>query len=294
MQLRYRLYPYPILSEDNDDYVDSKFEVNLDNALIGNKLHLEFNTELKNEVLENLVKKGDVEFVYHLESSEAGFRTTINTRDKGKKHTINLDELGNQLQICPFLIAERDIKNYTNEKFHSDYRGLKFSIEKGCVLGFSSQYTINLVKENELGYTPSIFSIIKDKKEDAQGLLVDFNNNKIVIKIPEIIYYKLDLLKENIALKSIINSLIVFPALLYVLEEISKISTYERYNFESYSWYRSINNALKSGFSCDFESEKFKNLNYLEVAQEMINTPFDNAITNLASGYIVEDEEDFE
>lgn len=290
MQLRHRFYPYPILVEGGDDYKNSRFSVDIEDELDGYKLKLTFKTELDNDELTKLLKKGDVEFLFHLESSEAGYRSVVTTNQKKKTFLIELDQLGSRLQICSFLVAKNNLEKYVNSNFHEDYMGFTFPIEKGCILGIAGQYDIDLEKENELGYTPSIFSIIRDKSEDAQGMLVDYNNAKIVIRIPNDSYNKLDVIKKNMLIKSTLNSLIVMPALIFVLEEVSKTEEHERYTLENLSWYRSINNALLEIYNCDFDSNSFKDLNYLEVAQKLINVPFDESLNYLYKGF----QEDFD
>lgn len=286
MRLRHRLYPYPILAKRIDDYQDSEFSVDVEDELDGHKLKLTFRAELKNDGLNELLKKGDVEFLFHLESSEVGYRTAIKTNKKEKVFSIDLEQLGVKLEICSFLVARKDLATYSNSKLHEDYEGFTFSIEEGCVLGIGTDYIINLQKDNELGYTPSIFSIVRDKRENAQGMVVDYyNNSKIVIRIPSDSYNKLDLIKENMLIQSTLISLIYLPALLYVLEEVSKTEEQDRYPFEDLSWYRSIDNALMEIYNCNFDSGDFKNLNYLEVAQKLINVPFDDALNYTYRGF---------
>ena len=58
MEIKKRLFPYPVLSEDSDDYIDSSFNVEakmLDNNL--NNIKLSFSMTLDNKGLKHLIDK---------------------------------------------------------------------------------------------------------------------------------------------------------------------------------------------------------------------------------------------
>ena len=161
MVIRHKMYPYPVLAEFLDDYINSKFEVTAEIVTHGYDQRLYFNVTLKNEGLQQLIREGKAYYVYHLECSQTGFRKAITTQEKISDIIISHKEVCGKLQICPFIVAATDIKNYTNTAFHPDYEGLPFSIEAGCVLAIASPREIIITKEiDDLAKIPSIFSIV--------------------------------------------------------------------------------------------------------------------------------------
>ena len=58
MNIRYRLYPYPVLAYFNDDYVDSKFDVSAQCENRGYDIEIIVNVELVNEKLNDMIKQG--------------------------------------------------------------------------------------------------------------------------------------------------------------------------------------------------------------------------------------------
>ncbi len=295
MEIRSKLYPYPVLSYYSDDYVDSNFETVIASVRDGYNIRLNFLAEVNNTGLLDLLSSGKTKIVYHLECAQTGFRTAISTSKNEFSHIIMDKMISGRLQVCPFIVAETEILDYVNPKFHEDYRGFKFTIEEGCVMAVGKQVNINIDKDiNSLLNTPSVFSIIKNDDELASGMVVELNYKKIVIKLPEREFFNFKSLKGQVLIQSILNSLVVIPALTYVLEEVSKRESNERYEYSSYAWYRAIKKSLANKFSCDIESDKFSDRNMLETAQKLINVPLSDALQTLSSGYGNTNEEEDE
>ncbi|MEK5413926.1 hypothetical protein [Paenibacillus sp. FSL L8-0708] len=295
MEIRYKLYPYPVMSYYSDDYVNSSFDTTIDPKKDGLNIRIDFLTNLNNVELTKYLTQGKVKFVYHLECAQTGFRTALQTSNSEFTYIISNKKICGRLQICPFIVAIHDIPDYVNSSFHEDYRGFKFLIEAGCVMAVGKQVNIDIEKNiNDLSNTPSVFSIIKNADETALGMIVDLDQKKIVIKLPERDYYNYKSIKDEAVIQPVLNSLVVVPALTYVLEELNRRDPSERYEYSSYSWYRAIKKALSNQFQCDVESDQLSKFNMLEVAQKMINIPISDALQALSSGYKSEDEEDTE
>ncbi|MCL2111269.1 MAG: hypothetical protein FWH32_03260 [Clostridiales bacterium] len=295
MDIRYKLYPYPVLSSYADDYENSCFDAKISPKRDGHGIRFDFFAKLVNEELNELLEKGKACFVYHLECAQTGYRTVVATGNAETTHFVSDKSVRGRLQICPFIIATEDLPAYVNRGFHSDYRGFKFSIEAGCVMAVGSQVNIDIDNEiNDLSNTPSVFSIIKNDDKAAQGMVVDMEYRKIVIKLPEEEFYNFKSIRDEIVIKPVLNSLVVIPALTYVLEEVAKRDTGERYEYSSYSWYRAIKKALATKFNCDIESEQLSEKNILELSQKLIDTPITDALRVLSDGYGNISEEDDE
>jgi hypothetical protein len=295
MEIRYKLYPYPVLAYFSDDYVDSSFETAIVPKKDGYSIRIDFLSDLKNAELTELLMDGKVKIVYHLECAQTGFRTAIQTSDSEFTHIISHKTISGRLQICPFIVAIDILPAYVNSSFHKDYRGFKFLIEAGCVMAVGKQVNIEIEKNiSDLSNTPSVFSIIKNADETAMGMIVDMDQKKIVIKLPEKEYYNYKSIKDEAKVQPVLNSLVVIPALTYVLEELNKRDSDERYEYSSYGWYRAIKKALANQFQCDVESDQLSMLNMLEIAQKLINIPISDALETLSGGYGSATEEDEE
>lgn len=286
MEIRYKLYPYPVLSYYTDDYENSRFDAVISPKKDGFNIRIDFLAELDNRGLTEMLADGKVKFVYHLECAQTGYRVALSASQIKTTHLISNRQICGRLQICPFIVAAEDIPAYVNSSFHEDYCGFKFAIEAGCVMAVGKQVNIDVDKDiNDLSNTPSIFSIVRNDDECALGMIADMEHRKIVIKLPEQEFYNYKSLRSEAVIQPVLNSLVVVPALTYVLEEIVKRDIDERYEYSSYAWYRAIKKALAAKFNCDIDSEQLSEQNMLEFAQKLINIPLSDALQTLSNGY---------
>jgi len=295
LEIKSRFYPYPVLSHFSDDYVNSNFDVEVSATIDNYGVKIDFSANVNNLELSNLLSYEQIAFVYHLECSQTGYREAISTFLNETLHFVSDKKINGKLQICPFIIAKEEIKGYVNSCFNEDYKGFRFDLEQGCIMAVGKQVDINVENEiNDFSNTPSVFSIVKNDNESDTAMVVDFHYKKIVIKLPEKDFYNFKSLRGRAIVQSVLNALVITPALAYVLEEVSKRNAQEKYEYSSYSWYRAIKKALSNKFGCDIEQDGFTEKNMLELSQKLINSPLTEALDTLSSGYLGDYEEDDE
>lgn len=287
MEIRYKLFPYPVLAYYSDDYSDTTFDATINLCRYGYNIRIDFISALTNTGLKKLIEQDMAKYVYHLECAQTGYRHVVITDKELESYILSNKEVCGKLQICPFIVATNDIEGYTNTAFHDDYAGMSFDIEAGCILAIGKQVNADIEKEIEdLGNTPSVFSIVCNADASVTEMLVDISNNqKIIIKMPLNDYYNYKQLSKAPEAQSILNAITVIPALAYTLSEISKLSIDEREQYQEYGWYRTIQKTLHAKFSCDIESDDFDQENPLILAQRLINNPATDALKTLCTGF---------
>lgn len=185
MEIKYKLYPYPVLSSYSNDYGTGAFDVAIDIVRDGYDLRIDFLATLTCQSLQDCIKQGVAKFVYHLECSQTGFRTVVQTDKVSEVYTLLNKAVNGKLQICPFVVAVDDLKGFTSPDFHEDYQGIAFDIEAGCVMAVGKMVTVDISKDiDDLANTPSIFNISKNPDESCKQMLVDMSQRKIIIKLP--------------------------------------------------------------------------------------------------------------
>lgn len=286
MEIKYKLYPYPVLSQYSDDYKIGEFDVSIDIVRDGYNLRADFLATLTSPGLKELIKSGKAQFVYHLECSQTGFRTAIQTTNTSESYTISNKSVNGKLQICPFIVAAEDIPAFSIEDFHDDYSGTSFDIEAGCVMAVGKMATIDISKDiDDLTNAPSVFSIIRNADTSCRQMLVDMSGRKIVIKLPLNDYYSYKQLSKTPQTQAILNSLTIIPALTYVLAELKCMSVNDRMENADALWYKTISKVLLKQFDCNIESDEFNSCNCIELAQKLINDPISDAFHMLTSGF---------
>lgn len=286
MDIRYKMYPYPVLAYFLDDYKDKHaFDAKITQVKDGFNTKLVFEATLTNKDLLGLVRNGKALFVYHMECSQTGFRKVIRTDKFSLSYVLSNREVKNIVQICPFIVATEDITSYSCADFDDDYKGLTFDIEEGCVLAVGQQVDADVSDSiDDLANTPSIFSIVQNTDEAIKEMKVDGNGDKIVIQLPFNDYYSYKSLSQNPKFEPVLNALTIVPALVFVIEEI-KLWNREEMNSREINcgWFRSIKHVLSKEFNCDVESG-LSDMDSMELAQKLIGSPLPSAFAELSGG----------
>ncbi len=287
MKVRNKMYPYPVLSSYADDYVGSKFDVNSSFSMDGYDLKLDFSVELENNQLMDLLEDGSAIIVYHIENSLAGFRNVYETDSLNHSIKIPIRRVKDRVEICSFIIAKKNISNYTNNSFNPDYgKGVSFDIEKGCVLAVANPFELNVPKiQEELKDRNSFISIIG--KDDISALQVNLDKKeKLVIYLPMETYKSYRPMSNNPAIKQILVSAIIIPALIYTFEYLKNLAKEDDANFnsrlEEFDWLKALQTILSKR---PFEEKDFKswikNADSLVWSQKLLNTPITGCIYQL-------------
>ena len=274
MELKYKIFPYPVIANYLNDYKNAKFEVEITVNRDGKNVEFVISDKLENEEIDKMIKNGLLKMVSHFECSKTGYRKVFDIRDNNKV-IIHESQLNGKLQICTFVITANKINGYTNKDFHDDFRGMKFDFEAGSILGIANQIDFNVEKnKDDLKNTESIFSIQKNMDSNENNMLIDINMNKICIKLPEETYSIYKNLSSQFELRNLLNSIVILPALIFVFAELSKIDENERYeSYSTYGWYKSLRKTIKESFDIEIESIEFNNQNIIELSQKLIDSP---------------------
>mgnify|MGYP001106733400 CR=1 FL=1 len=282
MQLRNRYYPYPVIVEVGDYYENSKFSSSVNQEMEGYDAKITITVELNDTLLLQKIEQGEVVYAHHIECPQTCYRRVIKTKEKVKDILLKDKDVNGIVQICSFVIAEKDIDKYTNESFAADYRGWKFNIEKGCILAIGNQYNVRINKiRDDLANTSSIFSIVPNADHTENNLLVDLGQQKIVISLPEKTYQQYYNIQGYIDIQPAMHSMIIVPALVYVFSELRSTENLEE--MEYYRWYRSLKKAC-NGIGINIDEEGLKKMDLFKVAQQLLNSPISKAIEYSAMG----------
>lgn len=175
MEIKNRLYPHPVLRENNDDYINSSFEMDLSYERDIKRLKLNISFKLNNKTLEKMILDEKAQYVIHIECPKTSYRKIITTTEKILSENLKDENILGKIQVTSFIVVKENILDYENESFNSDYFGMKFNLEKGTILAIGDSYKIDVDKEKEsLGNVPSIFTICKKMTTDETGINIEY------------------------------------------------------------------------------------------------------------------------
>lgn len=291
MNITKRLYTYPVLSNEKDDYVNSTIKVEAKHAMSGvNTLELDFDIEMNCDVLKNMINNGQAAYIIHLECSTTAFRTAIKSQIPHIHKEIPISRLNGNVEMVAFIIATENIKHFKSKDWNEDFGDIDFNLEKGSVLAYENLNELNITKDyEEFSNASSIFMVYKRITDEIKPIDVELEGHKIRIGLGSDEYKIYTRFYKRSEMQPILNSMIILPALVYVFEELKQQGGIEQYR--NRKWYESLEQAyIKRGINLEDEilSEDKKSI---VLAQEAMDFPINYALTQIENLYSTEEDE---
>lgn len=281
MEIRNRLFPYPVLCDETDDYIEGFFDVEMISMESMNNLELTFDFKLENDDLENLIRKGQAKYVIHLECRYTSYRKVIKTDLKEIQCSIPKSRVNKEIDIVAMIVATTEIEGYYSSLLNEDYLGEEINFEHAAILAYENMPKILISKNyEELAGNESLFSIIRVEYPDPDEehpLDIVLNDDRIKIRVDANTYDSYIKFQQSSA---IAMSMFVLPALLFMIDAVREDESCSAY--ESKNWYMKMKQYYKSQ-GRDLENELIGEArkNALELAQEMLKNPIGKAYKEL-------------
>lgn len=275
MDIKYKLYPYPVLVSGTDDYLSSSFQFKADVEKGIRELKFTFTMELDNDGLKGRIEKGQAEFLVHIECPQTCYRTVAASCQPVFHTKIQEKFLNGKVSLCAFIVARTDIAAYTNADFNPDYGGITFSIDRGGILAVGGQYDVNVVKDTEeLAKIPSIFTICKYAADADGSMKIDMDGDKIVVALSDRSFQNYKMMSNMPDLLPVFHAMIIVPALIFIFETMRREGTEE---YEYRRWYLAIKKTLAK-YGITLGHEMLSNIPSYDLAQKLLDLPIDRAL----------------
>lgn len=280
MDIRHRLYPYPVLSDNTSDYVNSSFSMDLQVSQGMREICFHISLNLLNEEIEKLIINGMAEYVLHIECPYTSYRTVIKTDESEMKKCISENKLNGKVSICAFIIAKEDILQYHNRSFNKDYGDMCFSVNRGNIIAIGGQANIEITKDvEELSKIPSIFTICRCAEDINDSMKIDITGEKIAITLCKRSFENYKMLISLPSMIPVMHSMLIVPTLIYTFETLKKEGSSE---FEELRWFKSIERTLRKNGAI-LDEKLLDSVPSYELAQKSLDLPVDRALDALVS-----------
>ena len=280
MNISERVFPYPVLSSDKDDYKNSIFKASLDYVQEINSVKITSVFDLENNDIQELVDRNFAEYVLHLECSLTAYRTTIKSSVPFISVDVPYSKVNGKLELLAMIVAKQDIYNYYSEDFSEDFLNLKFDLTKASVLAYDNLADMDFTKNfEEFKKTESIFKIRKILSDEEKKMEVHLDSDYIKILLGQKQYAIFENNSNDPKLQQIFHSMIIFPALVYMFGELKTEGSEE---YKNHGWYLSLEKAYKTK-GIDFEDEILSEKTAIELAQDTMDFPINKAFTRLTT-----------
>ncbi len=284
MEIKNRLFPYPVLCEDTDDYVSGEFYVEaklVDQGL--NDILVQFDIQLDNPGLQGLINSGMAEFVIHMECSNTAFRTVIRTFSNTEQYRIMNSRVNGDINLLGMIVAKEKIGHYTNSALNEDYDGITLTLDKASILAYDNMDPIHIAKNyEELAEKDSIFSVVKQMRMDQNehnAITFVLDTDKIKIRVDDDLYSSYIKYKGNSAMQPLMSSILVMPALTFMMETLRNegvddyASSYWFIKMEKYYALHGKNFVEDVILGDDMISEVVQEMLQLPVGKTLLNIP---------------------
>lgn len=284
MEIRNKIYPYPVIVPNGYYHNNSQFDVQIRSCSEEQILKFEFAAQVSNNEIQKLIAERKCAYVYHFECAQTSFRTVNISFDEHTVVKVKKDKVSGRLEICPFVVAMQDIQSFSSTDFNADYAGLSFNLEKGCVLAVGKQCGIDIIQDQDvLRNIKSIFTVVKNTDLNSKEMVVDVLCEYITILLPDKEYKLYNKLNSENILKEVLNSLFIVPALMIAINKVILTHPSDRDStLGDFNWYRSLVLVFKRHYSINLDDVQLSDGDVLKYAQLLADNPLERALDYLA------------
>lgn len=278
MEIKNRLFTYPVLCDETDDYNNCKYSAICKARNDVSSLKLSFKIDLDCDSIEKLIRQDKAEFLIHLECSNTSYRKALKFQTFEKDYTIPLNKINGELSVLAIVVAKNKIDTFSHSDLNEDYNDDVVSFNKGAILAYYNLPKVIIAKNyEELVESDSIFHIVQNLSEDdndSSPVMFDFSGERINILVDSATYESYLSFQQS---KNIALSLLVFPAVVQMVEILD--GNYDAY--QNKMWLSRFEGFCKQNGK-DFRYDYIESdMTSVEIAQEFLRYPIKKAYEEL-------------
>ena len=291
MNITNRLFTYPVLSDEKDDFINSIFHVDYEQSMQGvNSLKLVFDITMNCEDLERLIIDGKADYVIHLECSTTAYREVIHSVSKHIEHVIPIGRINGSFDAVAFIILKKNIKNYYCSDWVEDFSDPIPNLTVGTILAYQNLSSLDITKDyEEFTNAGSIFSIYKRVTEEDCPAEINLDSTKIRIGLGTKDYDVYAVYSGKTELQSLFHSMLILPALVYVFEELKQEGGEETYHNKE--WFLALEKAYSKRGVVFMEEVLNPEKTSYQLAQEAMELPLSKAFNQIPIFYDTTEED---
>lgn len=283
MQLVDSLYPYPVLSVDDDDYLSDQayFDVkySLAPATSAHNAVLNIQFVLKNASFEHLLQDGRAAYYVQIECRRTMYREIFKLPLGENRLMLQIDpnHMRQRVDVTPLFLVTGDLVGYRNsavnpELYGNDYVFPDLSVGDPLAIAFTK--SLDIEDTNSFTKISSIIKVTESKAAEAAS--VDLDQDVILIKMPSR-QYKFYVQSQSYGFGDTMLNGVILPALVYVLDEMVNGDTID----ETSQWYQVIEKkCAKLGHPLEAVQAN-TDISTIELAQLILNNPMETMINEL-------------
>jgi hypothetical protein len=261
-----KAFPYPVLRDDIDDYVDGAFQASVSFIVSADcsKVSAAVKVLLSVPELTQLVEFGKVDYVVIFECKDTFYRKTVHSKSKEFDVNFEAHVLRGDVTASPFIVAIDNIDGFMCGLINPEYGGGPVAFSRGSVLAVDTPSKIYIDKD-VFKPASSLFELVRNTNLLGSSWKLRTEEDRVQIEVSPKIKEKLDRFRNEKKNKAILINSIYFAA---VMECVSLLKDYEGDEETALKWQRVM---LKR---CDNLGIHIKTEPLHEIAQKLLNDPF--------------------
>lgn len=244
MQLKNRLFQYPVLSPYTNDYTNEVFELTIEQELINESImtfHIDF--RLSESTLKQWIQSNSASFSVLIDCPKTSYREVFKSQNAQFTIKIPFNSLIDVVKIQGFIILNEDVNSFYSSNFNPLFADSEFTLKRHSVLGVSQEYKIDIEPEDDAFKTVnSIFKVIKQTNLNDDEIDINYLSDYIQIFISSNRYreYK-EVERQTKQNPQLLHAMLVIPVLNNILLEIKEFKTDEI----DFKWFKSMQEIFK-------------------------------------------------
>lgn len=289
MQVKTKIFPYPIINHNQDysNYLNKSFDLLFEEkedevSYILSHCKFETNSVLMNQ----LYVEEKIGVIIVVECSATVYRKVFPIDQIGKDFRLNKVDFTERVDISMFAYAKEDFVLVSDE-FDPDYNGIEFEIEKYDIVAANDGFNIYFKHDqSENNLVQSIFSVTQGQDTTENEYIVECDTGrKITITLSEKDYGNYKRIYTVSTYKEVFFNMILVPALIEGLSQCKNYLNDESRDLDDignrYIWFRSIQAAYKKLKGEDLSLQDFKTISPVTLAQRLLGRPLGAALQKL-------------
>lgn len=279
MRIGNELFSYPILSDFNEDYISSKFEVKYSIHTRNFQTQiLKIDILLEDKIIESYLNKNIAQLIIHIECSTTSYRKAykLNGFDRSFEILIDEDYMRDSIDVNVLIVLNQHLDTYFNPNINKKYFGPNYqvnSLEKGNVLAATKTEIIELPDDNH--DFENISSVINVGLSKHHNMRVNIDSDIILIELPKKEYENYYLLSQT-GYADIVMTSTIMPCLIYILDKMS--NTNDPID-NGLIWFKVIEKKIESA---DISiSDINTKISSVELAQMILENPLTRALDTM-------------
>jgi hypothetical protein len=279
-------FPHPVLGINPPGFepdVVGDFRVTYQET-ITNKLKVEANYELLNSSqIAGLITRGDAVFACEVNCRKTAYRNIFTPQPN---HPIEIDTelLRDEVEFDFYILASKDFDYIDEGKWHTDYQGKVFKVQKGMLLAYGGKKKTLIIWDPVSKQRNSLLTV-EPGDDDVGPFEVDIYSETIDIYLPKKTFLIFSAIYESHPeYQNSFHASLAVPAIAkaFMAMESKDISQIEQ--IEEKKWYQSIKIRMETDSVLSAEDDPFKR------AQRLLNNPFSLLSEGLLKSQIAEEE----